>query len=480
MLRMRNYKYDAVVVGSGPNGLACAITLQQAGLAVLLLEGQTTLGGGCRSLELTEPGFKHDVCAAVMPMGLGSPFFRTLPLSKFGLEWINPPSAYVHAYTPDQALVVDRDLQATANNWRGGDSYAELLNGLVPDWDSLCEILLQPPRMVRPTIALTKFGAKAMMSARGLARRYLSSPEARAVFAGVAAHATIPFENVASASLGLVLTIVAHAVGWPVPAGGAQSVTDALVAYFKSIGGEVIADRPVRSLNDLPTSRFVFLDLTPRQFVDIAGPALSERNRRLYLNYNYGPACFKLDFALSAPIPWKAKEYRNAPTVHIGGTLEEIAIGEKMIWQGQMPSRPYVLLVQPTLFDESRCPPGNHIVWAYCHLPYGSGVDATELIEGQIERFAPGFKKLIVARSTLTPQRFQSMNENHVGGDINGGSLFFSQLLLRPAPRLIPYKTPLPNVYFCSSSTPPGSGVHGMCGYWAAWFALNSRGVRTS
>lgn len=464
--------YDAIVIGSGPNGLACAIAFQQAGNSVLVAEAQGTIGGGCRTLPLTIEGFKHDICAAVMPMGMQSPFFRTLPLTEHGLRWINPPAAYVHAFAPGEALVVERDLSATARNWSGADSYCELFAALVPDWDLLCEALLQPPHLVRYPFGLMKFGIKAMQSAERLARHNLTNVRSRAVFAGLAAHAAVPFDRTATASLGLALGVAAHAVGWPIPAGGAQSVTNALYQYFIQLGGEVLTGCRVNALAELPACNFLFMDVTPKQFLSIAGENAPRSVKRRYERYQYGPSVFKMDWALSAPIPWSSSDFSRAPTVHIGGLFEEIGISEAMVAKGQMAERPYVLLAQPSLFDDRRAPAGQHTVWAYCHVPYGSNDSRANIIENQIERFAPGFKERIIARSELNATRLQEMNENHIGGDINGGSLDFSQLLLRPIPRLIPYKTGLPNVYLCSSSTPPGSGVHGMCGYWAAWVAM--------
>ncbi len=467
-------RYDAIVVGSGPNGLACAISMIQAGGSVLLVEGQSTAGGGCRTLELTIPGFKHDVCSAVHPFGIGSPFFRTMPLADFGLQWINPEDAYVHGIEPDKALVVQRDLSATAQNLgENGDSFQQLIERILPNWDQLSDLMLHPMKLVGYPIPMAKFGIRALLSARQLADWLLVGREAKAVFAGVAAHSATRLDAPCTASVGLALSVAAHAVGWPIPAGGAQSLTDSLVSYFKSLDGELVLDCPVRALSDLPACSFLFLDVTPGQLVKIAGDALSSSYKCRLQSYSYGPASFKMDWALEGPIPWSSPDFARAPTVHLGGDFDEIAQSELLVSRGQLSRSPFVLLAQPSQFDKSRAPDGKQVVWAYCHVSLGSELDASDLIESQIERFAPGFRSKILARSILKPKDLERLNENHVGGDINGGSLRMPQLLTRPIPRLVPYKTALPNVYLCSSSTPPGSGVHGMCGYYAAWFARN-------
>jgi phytoene dehydrogenase-like protein len=475
----RNSYYDAVVVGSGPNGIACAIAVAQTGRKVLVVEGQPQPGGGCRSAELTLPGFIHDICSAVYPLGYGSPFFRTLPLETHGLRWINPDGCYVHAFAPGKPLVIERDLNATARNLGPyGDSFADLIAGLLPTWDDFCEVLLNPPELLLHPLSMARFGTRALLSAKKLANRYLVGDECKAAFAGVAAHSSLPLTAPASASIALALAIAAHAVGWPIPEGGAQSLIDSLINHFTSLGGELITGAPVKSLADLPSCNLLFFDVTPVQFVRIAGNALPSSYVERVQKFRYGPGVFKMDWALSSPIPWSSPDFLHASTVHIGGTLTEIAESELAVAQGRVSLRPYVLLVQPSVFDASRAPNGAHTVWAYCHVPPGDNTDISELVEAQIERFAPGFKKLVLASSSITPSGFHQMNENHIGGDINGGTLNFAQLLARPVSRLIPYKTPLPNVYLCSSSTPPGSGVHGMCGYYAAWFALRSHRIR--
>lgn len=469
--------YDTIVVGAGPNGISAAIFMLQASDSVLLLEAQSVPGGGCRSLELTLPGYKNDICSAVHPLGYGSPFFRTLPLADFGLDWINPESAYIHAYQPGKALVIDRDLDSTARNLgAGGDSFKRLMRSIYPDWNELCASLLDPVRLVRHVLPMARFGTRAILSARQLADGYLAGDEAKAVFAGVAAHSSAELTSPCSAAVGLSLGIAAHALGWPIPKGGAQTLTGSLLKYFGSLGGELITDCPVRSISDLPSFHRLFFDVTPGQFADIAKELLSKNSYSRLSSYKYGPGCFKMDWAMDGPIPWSSDDFTKSPTVHLSGTFEEIAEAESMVARGRMPEKPYVLLAQPSLFDPTRAPEGKHVVWAYCHVPTNYERDVGTLIEAQIERFAPGFKNRIIARSKLAPQDLHRHNENHIGGDIHGGSLALPQLLFRPAPRLIPYKTALPNVYLCSSSTPPGSGVHGMCGYYAAWCARYLRG----
>lgn len=473
-------RYDAVVVGSGPNGMACAIKMLQSGHSVLLVEAQALAGGGCRTLEMTLPGFKHDVCSAIHPLGLGSPYFRTLQLERFGLEWVNPNGAYAHALSKKEAVLVSRSIEETAARMAsGGAAYARLFNKVTPpDWNEVCEVLLNPPKVLRHArhaLDVSFFGAMALQSAAGLARHaFASCPEAKAVFGGIAAHASTSLQLPASAALGLVLGITAHAVGWPMPRGGAQSLTNALMSCLESLGGEVVLSCEVQNLHDLPECRYLFLDVTPRQLLNIAGEYLPTNYVERLRRYKYGPSCFKMDWALSEPIPWSAPELFEAPTVHLGGTFEEIAAAEQAVWKGRHAEKPYVLLTQPSLFDETRCPPGYHTAWAYCHVPFASEDDRTDAIESRIEQFAPGFKKTILARSMLSPHKFESVNANHVGGDINGGTLAMPQLLFRPVITPIPYATPLPNTYLCSSSTPPGSGVHGMCGYYAALTALAS------
>jgi phytoene dehydrogenase-like protein len=472
--KLNKNKYDAIVVGSGPNGLAAATVMLERGYSVAIVEAQSTAGGGCRSAELTLPGYVHDVCSSVHPLGFGSPIFRTWPLEKYGLEWVHPAAPYAHPFDGGKAIVVERSLEATAEQL-GADArgYLRLMGPIVPpDWDEVCQILREPYRLAKYPIQLARFGMRAIQPVQSLAAAYFHEDFAKGTFAGVAAHSSVRMNDIASASFGVVLGLSAHAVGWPFPRGGSQKLVDALIAHIKSLGGEIILSSPVISLTDLPEWKLLFFDLTPRQVLKIAGEHFTSSYRRQLVGYEYGPASFKLDWALSAPIPWAAEGCRRAGTVHVGGTLEEIAESESGNWTGDHARRPYVLVAQTSLFDSSRAPDGKHTAWAYCHVPNGSKFDMTERIENQIERFAPGFKSLILARHATGPADMEKKNANYVGGDINGGALSFGQLLTRPVARPIPYKTGLRNVYICSSASPPGGGVHGMCGYYAAHAAL--------
>lgn len=471
MSTVPSHQYDAVVVGAGPNGLAAAIAIAQAGKSVALFEANETIGGGARSAQITLPGFIHDLCSAVYPLAAGSPFFCTLPLQQHGLEWIEPPAALAHPFDDGSAVLVERSVDNTAARLdTDGARYRALFQPVVADWQSLAESLLAPPRWPKNPIALARFGWKALQPARRIAESRFREARARALFAGLAAHSMLPLENLASAGFGLVLGASAHALGWPIARGGAQKLADALAGYFQSLGGQVFLNHPVRALADLPRARMTLCDLTPRQLVKIARTALPPSYRERLNRYRYGMAAFKLDWALSAPVPWRADECRHAATVHLGGSLEEIARSERLAWRGFHAEKPFVLVVQPSLFDSSRAPAGKHTLWAYCHVPNASGFDMTSRIEAQIERFAPGFHDTILARSVSPPAELERRNENLVGGDINGGAPLLGQLILRPTSRL--YATPLSGLYLCSASTPPGGGVHGMCGYFAAQRAL--------
>jgi phytoene dehydrogenase-like protein len=465
--------YDAVVVGSGPNGLAAAVELARNGRSVAVLEAEDTVGGGTRSAELTLPGFIHDVGSAIHPLGYASPFFSTLPLDEHGLEWVHPPAPLAHPFDDGTAAVLDRSVGETGETL-GSDAaaYRRFMEPIVRDFDRIIDSLLGPPRLPRHPFALARFGLRALRSARGLAEDLFEGEKARGLFAGNAAHSFLPMEQSPSAAFGLVLSTVGHAAGWPFPKGGSQKIADALVSYLRSLGGEVYTGHRVRSVEEVPRTRTVLFDVTPRQLLEISGHRFTGRYRHALGRYRYGPGVFKVDFALDGPIPWEAEGCGRAGTVHLGGTLDEISAGEAAVSRGEHPERPFVLLAQQSLFDETRAPYGKHTVWAYCHVPNGSAVDMTERIEKQIERFATGFRDRILAKSTMDPADLQRTNANHIGGDINGGLQDLSQLFTRPVVRLTPYSTPARGLYICSSSTPPGGGVHGMCGFFAARAAL--------
>ena len=468
-----NSSYDAVVVGSGPNGLAAAITIAQAGRSVLVLEANETIGGGARSEELTLPEFVHDTCSAIHPMAVSSPFFSTLPLSEHGLRWIFPPASVAHPLDDGTAIVLERSVEATSEAL-GADSsgYRKLMGPLVSDWDKLAPSILGPLRVPKHPLLLARFGVKAVRSARSVATHQFRGERARALFAGLAAHSMLPLEKRMSAAFGLVLGITGHAVGWPLPRGGSQNIADSLASYLRSLGGEIVASRRVESVDELPEARAILFDITPRQLIRIVGDRFPSRYRRSLERYRYGPGVFKMDWALSDPIPWKAEGCSRAATVHVGGSMAEIGASESAVWRGEPTDKPFVLVAQQSLFDPTRAPAGKHTAWAYCHVPNGSSFDMAEVIESQIERFAPGFRDCILARSVMSPERIEERNANYVGGDINGGVQDLGQLFTRPTFRRVPYSTPASGIYICSSSTPPGGGVHGMCGYYAARAAL--------
>jgi len=466
--------YDAIVVGSGPNGMAAAIRLAEEGLSVLLLEGRDRIGGGARSGELTLPGFTHDLCSAIHPLGVGSPFFRRLPLEKYGLHWIQPEFPLAHPFDDGSAALLRRSVTETGKGLGEDKSnYEWLMQPLLRDWEKLAAEFLKPLLHVpRCSIQLARFGLRAFRSGRGLATSWFAAEPARALFAGMAAHSFLPLEQIPSAAFGLVLGLLGHAVGWPLPKGGSQAIANALGAHFRTLGGEIRTGFPVEDPGLLPTARATLFDVTPRQFVRLAVDRIPISYRRRLERFRYGPGVFKLDYALSRPIPWKAKECGLAGTVHLGGTLDEVATSEQQVGRGEAPSRPFVLLTQPTLFDKTRAPEGGHIAWAYCHVPNGSSIEMTERIEDQIERFAPGFRDCILARASFNSAAMERRNPNLVGGDINGGAADLWQLVARPVLSARPYRTAVPGVYLCSSSTPPGGGVHGMCGFHAAEAAI--------
>jgi phytoene dehydrogenase-like protein len=462
----------ACVIGAGPNGLAAAIVLAQAGLQVDVLEAESTPGGAARTLELTLPGFRHDFGSAVYPLGAGSPFFSSLPLEGHGLEWIHSPAALAHPLDDGTAVMLERGLDETRDSLGiDGPAWDKLMRPFAERWTEFAPEVLRPvPFIPRHPWLMARYGMVALRSARAVARRFRNE-RTRALFAGLAAHSFLSLDEPLSAAFAILMAAPAHAVGWPIPRGGAQSLTNSLCEHLSTFGSKVKTSSQVQSLAALANYDLLFCDLTPRQLLDVGGQRLSDSYKRRLGKYRYGAGVYKVDYALNAPIPWKADDCLRAATVHLGGTFEEIAAAEKAVRMGQNADRPFVLLAQPSLFDSSRAPLGKHTAWAYCHVPNGSNVNVLEKLEDQIDRFAPGFRDRILARRVFSPADLESMDANLVGGDIGGGAMDIGQFLFRPTWRH--YATSARDIYICSASTPPGGGVHGMCGYHAARMGLS-------
>jgi len=469
---MNKKDYDAVVVGSGPNGLSAAIAIQQAGLSVLLIEAKATIGGGLRSAELTLPHFIHDVCSAVHPLAVASPYFQTLPLAEHGLEFIYPPVPAAHPFDDGTAAALYKSVEETAQKLgEDEEPYLKLMRPIAKAWPLIAEDVLAPLHFPSHALSLLRFGLKGLYSATHLAKR-LHSRNGKGLWAGMAAHSIQPLSNSFSSAVALMFLATGHSAGWPIPKGGSNAIANALASYFIALGGKIETNFYLHSFSQLPSSHAILLDVTPRQLLQIAGYKPSSIYKWQLERFKYGMGVFKIDWAIDAPIPFLAAECRRAGTVHIGNSLEEIAAAEELVSQGEHPEKPFVLLAQQSLFDPSRAPGGKHTAWAYCHVPNHSNMDMTRQIENQVERFAPGFKERILARHTMNTVQLEEYDPNYIGGDIAGGMMNLGQLFTRPALRFSPYKTSAKGIYLCSSSTPPGAGVHGMCGYYAAKKAL--------
>lgn len=468
-------KYDAVIVGSGPNGLSAGVRLAQEGLRVLILEAKESIGGGTRTAELTEPGFLHDVCSAVHPTAAASPFFRSLELEKHGLEWVHPKYPYAHPFEDGEAATAQISLQETAIGLgKDARDYRHLFGEFIENWGYISEDIFGTLRMPKHPLLMARFGWYGMFSAKLLASSLFKTKEAKSLFMGCAAHSILPLNKAFTASFGLVIGASAHAVGWPFAKGGSAAISKVLSELFQSFGGEIQTNVEVKKLADIPPATSILFDLTPFQISSIISDRLPPSYKRKLETYTYGPGTFKMDFALSEPVPWLNEKCRQAGTLHLGGTYEEIIDSEASVWKGKHSENPYVLVAQPSLFDDTRAPSGKHVLWAYCHVPNGSETDMSETIEKQIERFAPGFRDTIISKHTFNSKEFEAYNSNYIGGDINGGAQFAKQLFGRPVLKWDPYKIPVEGMYICSASTPPGGGVHGMSGFHAAESVLKN------
>ncbi|HEY2727165.1 MAG TPA: NAD(P)/FAD-dependent oxidoreductase [Parafilimonas sp.] len=465
-------QFDAVVVGSGPNGLAAAITLQQQGLSVLLIEGKDTIGGGLRSAELTLPGFMHDVCSAVHPMAADSSVFKKFPLEKFGLEFLYSPFSAAHPFDDGSAVVLQTCVERTAQQFQHSEEYKQLINPLLNNWINIRSAFLGPLHISKQPIKTTSFAYHAIVSASHLARNNFTDAKAQALFAGMAAHSMLPLNKLTTSAIALVLMLIAHYKGWPLIKGGSQKLADALASYFISLGGKIETNNMVASVIQLPLSKVILFDVSPKQLLKIAGEEFSSFHKWQLQRYKYGMGVFKIDWALSQPAPFRALQCRQATTAHLGNSFKEIIQSEQAVWNGKHSPNPFVIFVQPTIIDTSRAPSEKYTAWAYCHVPNGSTHSMNNVIENQVERFAPGFRDCILARHTMNTLDLENYNPNYIGGDINGGVFNLTQFFTRPALRLSPYRTSAKNIYICSASTPPGGGVHGICGYYAARRAL--------
>lgn len=468
------FDYDAAIVGSGPNGLAAAIKLAQSGYTVKIFEAREKVGGGMRSAELTLPGFTHDICSAIHPLGVSSPFFETLPLNQFGLEWIFPAVSLAHPFDDGHSAFLTKSVSETADSL-GIDErkYSELVTPLIECWDEIKYDVLSPLKIPSHPILMSKFGFYAVQSAESFITRYFSHKYAKSFFSGMAGHSEIALNNIITSAIGLVLNILGHKVGWPLPKGGSQKIADALASYFKFLGGEIETNHSIKTIKELSSFRVILFDVTPKQILNIVGDKFSTFYKNQLKKFIYGPGVYKLDWALSSPIPFINKKCAKAGTVHIGGNYDEIIKSEFEVSIGKHPEKPFIILAQQSLFDNTRAPKDKHTAWAYCHVPNNSTYDMTQRIEDQIERFAPGFKDIIIERHKMSSNDYEIYNANYVGGDINGGMQNWRQLFTRPVIKLNPYSTSLDGIFICSSSTPPGGGVHGMCGYHAALKAIH-------
>lgn len=468
--------YDAIVVGSGPNGLAAAVRMALAGKSVKVFEASSTIGGGTRTLELTEPGFYHDICSAVHPTAMSSPFLKSLPLQDYGLEWVHPEYPLVHPLDNGEAAVISVSLEETAEQFgRDSKEIKKLYTSFSEQWDKLTTDIFAPFRLMpNNPLLMAKFGWYGLRSAKSLADSLFKEEHTKTYFAGLAGHSILPLTFAGSGAFGLVLGASLHSKGWPVAKHGSHTITKALASYLESLGGEIEVNAPVNSLSELPKAKTILLNTSPKGVLNIAGDQLPSSYVKKLQNYTYGPGVFKIDYALNEPVPWTNSYARKAGTLHIGSSMEEITLSEDLAWNGKHAEKPYLIASQPSIFDDTRAPEGKHTFWVYCHVPNGSDRDMTAEIESQIERYAPGFKDTIISKCTNNTSQLESYNANYVGGDINTGAAILTQLFTRPAARLSPYTTPLEGVYICSSATPPGGGVHGMCGYHAAEKALKT------